>query len=228
MSDANAIAGNPKKADGPRTLVEEGTQFKGSLSSKCPIDVKGRVEGDLQAPSLTVSSKGAVHGKVKVEQLLSEGEIAGEFDADVVRLSGVVKDNTIIRAKSLEVKLVPANGGRMQVVFGECALEVGDAPTKEAAVAKAAEKPSEKSLTRRPRRPARKTRKEREIRSPSAPACLRRRPRTAGFSSDARLSVSARASWRRRADGGPATHLLSEEVRRRVPEDERLYGPGRP
>jgi cytoskeletal protein CcmA (bactofilin family) len=128
MSDA-------KRADGPRTLVEEGTQFKGSLSSKCPIDVKGRVEGDLQAPSLSVSPKGAVHGKVRVDELVSEGEIAGEFDADVVRLSGVVKDNTVVRAKSLEVKLAPASG-RMQVVFGECALEIGDAPTRDAAVSK--------------------------------------------------------------------------------------------
>jgi cytoskeletal protein CcmA (bactofilin family) len=129
-----------KRAEGPRTLVEEGTQFKGSLSSKCPIEVKGRVEGDLQAPSLTVSATGAVHGKVKVAELLSEGEIAGEFDADLVRLSGVVKDNTVVRAKSLEVKLTPANG-RMQVIFGECALEVGDAPTREAAVPKGADAP---------------------------------------------------------------------------------------
>jgi cytoskeletal protein CcmA (bactofilin family) len=125
----------PKRADGPRTLVEEGTQFKGSLSSKCPIEVKGRVEGDLLAPSLSVSSTGAVHGKVKVAELYSEGEIAGEFDADLVQLSGVVKDNTVVRTKSLEVKLVPANG-RMQVMFGECALEVGEAPTREAAVPK--------------------------------------------------------------------------------------------
>jgi len=128
MSDA-------KRADGPKTLVEEGTQFKGSLTSKCPIEVKGRVEGDLQAPSLTVSASGAVHGKVRVAELMSEGEIAGEFDADVVRLSGVVKDNTVVRAKSLEVKLAPADG-RMQVIFGECALEVGDAPTRDASVAK--------------------------------------------------------------------------------------------
>ena len=124
-----------KRAEGPRTLVEEGTQLKGSLSSKCPIEVKGRVEGDLNAPSLSVSSTGAVHGKVKVAELYSEGEIAGEFDADLVQLSGVVKDNTVVRAKSLEVKLTPANG-RMQVMFGECALEVGEAPTREAAVPK--------------------------------------------------------------------------------------------
>jgi cytoskeletal protein CcmA (bactofilin family) len=119
---------------GRRTLVEEGTQFKGSMSSDCPIDVKGRIEGDLAAPALSVSASGAVHGKVKVGEIKSEGELAGEFDADVVQLSGSVKDNTVIRAKSLEVKLTPANG-KMQVIFGECQLEVGsEQPAKAASV----------------------------------------------------------------------------------------------
>ncbi len=119
-----------------KTLVEEGTQFKGSLSSDCPIEVKGRIEGDLTAPALAVSPTGAVHGKVKVGEMRSEGELAGEFDADQVQLSGTVKDSTVIRAKSLEVKLAPANG-KMQVVFGECELEVGsEQPAKETAAAK--------------------------------------------------------------------------------------------
>src|SRR5580698_5775810 len=90
-----------------KTLVEEGTQFKGSLSSNCPIEVKGRIEGDVTAPALSVSAGGAVHGKVKVGEMRSQGELSGEFDADVVQLSGSVKDATIIRAKSLEVKLAP-------------------------------------------------------------------------------------------------------------------------
>ncbi len=107
-----------------KTLVEEGTQFKGSLQSNCPIDVRGRIEGDVTAPALSVTSGGAVHGKVKVGELRSQGELAGEFDADVVQLSGTIKDNTVIRAKSLEVKLA-TTGSKMQVVFGECELEVG-------------------------------------------------------------------------------------------------------
>jgi cytoskeletal protein CcmA (bactofilin family) len=127
------------KVSGPKTLVEEGTQFKGSLSSKCPIEVKGRIEGDLTAPSLTVSATGAVHGKIRVGELQSEGEIAGEFDADIVRLSGTVKDNTVVRAKSLEVKLAP-EGSRMQVIFGECALEIGDMPTRDDQPPKAKDK----------------------------------------------------------------------------------------
>ena len=116
-----------------KTLVEEGTEFRGSLTSKCPVEVRGKVDGDLQAPSLDVSPTGSVSGKVKVEQLVSRGEIAGEFDADAVQLSGTVKDNTVIRARTLEVKLTPATeGNRLQVIFGEVALDVGDAPMRDA------------------------------------------------------------------------------------------------
>jgi cytoskeletal protein CcmA (bactofilin family) len=131
-------------AVGRKTLVEEGTHFKGSLSSDCPVEVKGKIEGDLTAPALAVSPSGAVHGKVKVGQMLSKGELAGEFDADVVQLSGTVKDNTVIRAKSLEVKLEPANG-KMQVIFGECELEVGseeaEQPQREPPPAPKSERP---------------------------------------------------------------------------------------
>jgi cytoskeletal protein CcmA (bactofilin family) len=132
MSDARNPLG---AATEKRTLVEEGTTFKGSLTSTCPIFVKGGVEGDIQAPSLTVATSGTVSGKVKAGELKSEGSIAGDFDVEKVQLSGSVKDNTVIRAKSLEVKLtVPSS--KMQVVFGDVELEVGDAPTREKLEAK--------------------------------------------------------------------------------------------
>lgn len=122
--------GGSGSATEKRTLVEEGTTFKGSMTSTCPVLVKGGIEGDMQAPSLTVAGSGTVSGKVKAGELKSEGSLAGEFDVDKIQLSGSVKDNTIIRAKSLEVKL-SSTGGKMQVVFGETELEVGDQPTRE-------------------------------------------------------------------------------------------------
>jgi cytoskeletal protein CcmA (bactofilin family) len=121
-----------------RTLVEEGTSFKGSMTSTVPIFVKGGIEGDIQAPSVTVAATGAVSGKLKAGELKSDGVLSGEFDVERVQLSGSVKDNTVIRAKSLEVKLAVASS-KMQVVFGECELEVGERPTLE----KAIEKPQE-------------------------------------------------------------------------------------
>jgi cytoskeletal protein CcmA (bactofilin family) len=118
-----------------QTIVEEGTEFKGILTSTCPIVVRGRIEGEVDAPSLTVSEKGAVHGRAKVGSIRSLGELSGEFDADTVDLAGRVKDNTIIRAKTLEVKLA-AEDAKMQVTFGDCELAVGDAPEDEAGGAK--------------------------------------------------------------------------------------------
>lgn len=119
------------KGDGAtrQTLVEDGTEFKGALTSKCPIVVKGRVEGEVAAPAMTVSDTGSVHGRARVGEIHSSGELSGEFDADVVQLSGRVRDNTILRARSLDIKLNPEKG-KMQVVFGECTLEVGDEPVR--------------------------------------------------------------------------------------------------
>jgi cytoskeletal protein CcmA (bactofilin family) len=116
-------------SEAKRTLVEEGTELKGSLTSTCPILVRGRIEGEIKAPALTVSASGAVHGRAKVGELQAEGELSGEFDADVVTLSGSVKDKTVIKARTLSVKL-SAEQGKLQVMFGECELEVGDPPPR--------------------------------------------------------------------------------------------------
>ncbi|HXX68196.1 MAG TPA: polymer-forming cytoskeletal protein [Polyangiaceae bacterium] len=129
-----------------KTTIEEGTHLKGSLVSKCAVEVKGRIEGDVTAPALFVAASGAVHGRVKVGEIRSQGELSGEFDANVVQLSGAVRDNTVIRAKSLEVKLAPPEG-KTQVVFGECSLEVGVEPTQLDAQSRA---PAVRALGARP------------------------------------------------------------------------------
>jgi cytoskeletal protein CcmA (bactofilin family) len=129
-------SGNAQGATKRTTFIEEGSAFKGEFSSDCPIVVKGRIDGSITGPSLTVSATGAVAGKVKVGTIESEGELAGQFEAEVVKLSGRVRDNTVIRAKSLEVKLSPEKG-MLQVVFGECSLDVGDMPSKETALSDA-------------------------------------------------------------------------------------------
>jgi cytoskeletal protein CcmA (bactofilin family) len=123
-------------ADTKRTLIEEGTEFKGTLTSTCAIVVMGRVEGELKGPSVEVTETGALSGKAKVTELRSRGELSGEFDAEIVELSGRVRDKTVIRARSLEVSLQRAEGG-IEMVFGDCELAVGEAPDKASAVREA-------------------------------------------------------------------------------------------
>jgi cytoskeletal protein CcmA (bactofilin family) len=143
MSDKNGLP------TGKHTLVEEGTEFTGKMSSSCPIVVMGKVEGDVTGPVIHVTPSGVVSGVVKVKQLRSDGELAGEVEADTVEISGRVRDRTMIRARSLEVSLSVQKGG-MQVVFGECELAVGDEPNKEAAIAAAATSPAVAEAAKHP------------------------------------------------------------------------------
>lgn len=113
-----------------QTIVENGTEFEGIVRSQCPVVVSGQIKGEVSAPTLTVTMEGSVHGKVKVSKLKAEGSLAGEIDAESVELSGSISDDTIIRATKLEVKLNQSSGKKLQVSFGNCELQVGDAAMK--------------------------------------------------------------------------------------------------
>ena len=131
-----------KGTSGKHTLVEEGTELSGTIKSSVPIVVMGKIEGEITGPEIQVSAHGVVAGNIKVQRLSSDGEVAGTVEADAVRISGRVRDKTVIRARSLEVTL---SGKGTEVQFGDCELQVGDAPDKEAAIAAATAAPAEKA-----------------------------------------------------------------------------------
>lgn len=108
------------------TVIEEGTEFRGALTSSCAILVRGKISGEIAGPTLSVTNTGVVAGRIKVSSLGSEGELSGEIEAEEVTLAGKVDDGTIIRAKSLEARL--SSEGGMTVTFGNARLEVGDEP----------------------------------------------------------------------------------------------------
>lgn len=120
-----------------KTLIEEGTEFKGTLTSSCPIVVMGRVEGEMKGPSVEVTETGVLSGKAKVTELRSRGELAGNFEADEVMLSGRVRDETVIVAKALEVNA--ARGTAVAVELDDCELQIGELPNKEQAIRAARE-----------------------------------------------------------------------------------------
>jgi cytoskeletal protein CcmA (bactofilin family) len=121
------------EAEIKQTTVEEGTEFKGTLQSTCQVLIRGKVDGDLKAPSVIVSETGTLVGNIKAELLRSGGVLAGRVDADEVYLSGSVRSDTVIRAKTMEVKL-HHEAGKLEVTFGECILDVGDDPGAEASL----------------------------------------------------------------------------------------------
>lgn len=145
MSDKNIVSGK-------HTLVEEGTELKGTISSNCPIIVQGKVEGEVTGPVVHVAKSGIVAGKVKVTELRSAGEVAGEIEAETIKIAGKVRDKTVIRARTLEVSLSRETG--TEVTFGECELAVGDEPSKQAAIDAALAPPPQPAVPSEPTKPA--------------------------------------------------------------------------
>jgi cytoskeletal protein CcmA (bactofilin family) len=158
MSDKNIVSGK-------HTLVEEGTELKGTISSKCPIVVMGKVEGEVAGPVIHVSPTGIVAGKVKVTELRSAGEVAGEIEAETVKIAGRVRDKTVIRARTLEVTLTRESGGT-EVTFGECELAVGDEPNKQAAIDAALAPPPQPAAA--PAEPAKSAKPQQQARRKGA------------------------------------------------------------
>jgi len=117
-----------------QTVVEEGTEFKGTLKSSCAVVINGTVDGEMDAPEITVSRSGSVAGSLRATRLRSQGTLSGKVEATDVFLSGAVRSNTAIKAKRLEVKL-GSDQAQIEVTFGECSLEIGDPISESVALA---------------------------------------------------------------------------------------------
>jgi len=101
-----------------QTLIEEGTEFSGTMKSTCRVVVHGAFDGELEAPELNVAVGGAVRGNVIAQRIRSEGTVSGALDADEVYLAGVVSSETRIRASRLEMRLSQEDG-KLELAFGD-------------------------------------------------------------------------------------------------------------
>jgi cytoskeletal protein CcmA (bactofilin family) len=136
-ANGNSNGAGPAAATGRKSIVDEGTTFKGAINSNSTVLILGVLEGEVTGPAVEVERGGTLNGKARVTELRSRGELAGEFEADDVELGGSVRDKTVIRAKALRVGRSDGQGGTPDAVFGECQIEVGDPPSKEEAIRQA-------------------------------------------------------------------------------------------
>ena len=122
---------NETSKSAKQTLVEEGTEFKGTMKSSCPVVVNGTIDGEVDAPEITITRSGAVLGAIKAKKVRSLGTLSGNVDAGDVFLSGSVRSNTVIKANTVVGALSctgnapgPTNGGQPNTAgtkAGQCA-----------------------------------------------------------------------------------------------------------
>jgi cytoskeletal protein CcmA (bactofilin family) len=107
-----------------KTVIDEGTEFKGTLTSTHPVVARGRIEGEVNGPALEVAEGGVVVGKAKVTELRSSGELSGRFEAEEASLAGLVRAGTVIVAEAVEVA-----DSDVPLALEDCELHVGKPPS---------------------------------------------------------------------------------------------------
>lgn len=66
------------------SIISEGLQVTGNLSCDGDVQIDGRVEGDIEARSLTVGENGVVDGSITADEVHVSGTLNGEINARTV------------------------------------------------------------------------------------------------------------------------------------------------
>ncbi|MFZ2030177.1 MAG: polymer-forming cytoskeletal protein [Vitreimonas sp.] len=68
------------------TILSENAEMKGSITTTDSVEVRGKLEGDIRAASITVCAGGKVKGDLVADVILIQGQTEGRIQAQDVRL----------------------------------------------------------------------------------------------------------------------------------------------
>lgn len=92
----------PVRVDPPApSVLAPGAVLQGSIRAPGPLHLQGTVEGDVQAPHVSLGEQGTLRGRLKCGHFVLDGQMDGEvlcreFSAgETARISGVVRCNVL-------------------------------------------------------------------------------------------------------------------------------------
>lgn len=97
------------------TVISAGAVFTGNIKSPGPIHTQGVVEGDIDAPRVTLGVKGKAVGKITCQQLVIEGSFSGDLDCQEVTAGKTASLQGNISCETLTVAPGAAVNGDLRV-----------------------------------------------------------------------------------------------------------------
>lgn len=91
----------PRVAEAAPSVLAPGAVLKGSIRAPGPLHLQGTVEGDVQAPHVSLGEEGTMRGRLKCGHFVLDGQMDGEvlcreFSAgETARVSGTVRCNVL-------------------------------------------------------------------------------------------------------------------------------------
>ncbi|HYD73120.1 MAG TPA: polymer-forming cytoskeletal protein [Candidatus Binatia bacterium] len=82
-NEAEAKAHRPEP-----TVLSGGALFKGSIVTNDSVEIRGKIEGDVRAASITIYPGAKIKGDITADVILVQGDVEGRIQAQDVRLQG--------------------------------------------------------------------------------------------------------------------------------------------
>jgi cytoskeletal protein CcmA (bactofilin family) len=88
------------KTGARRSILAADLTIEGDVTSTGPVEVQGKVSGQVTAPEILVASGGAIEGSAIANDLSVQGHISGSVDArNVVLTDGAVVQADVIHER---------------------------------------------------------------------------------------------------------------------------------
>lgn len=101
---------DPVKAGARRSILAADLVVNGDVASTGPVDVQGRVTGQVKAPEIQIAPTGTIDGTALAHHLSVQGHISGAIEAQTVSLSA----SSIIQADVMHERIAIEAGARIE------------------------------------------------------------------------------------------------------------------
>ncbi|MFT4148602.1 MAG: polymer-forming cytoskeletal protein [Paracoccaceae bacterium] len=100
----------PAKAGARRSILAADLVIEGDVTSTGPVDVQGRVAGQVKAPEVLISPTGTIDGTALAHDLAVQGQISGAVEAHTVSLSA----SAVIQADVTHERIAIESGAEIE------------------------------------------------------------------------------------------------------------------
>lgn len=100
----------PVKAGARRSILAADLVVEGDVTSIGPVDVQGRVAGQVKAPEILIAPTGTIDGTALAHDLSVQGHISGAVEAHSVSLSA----SSIVQADVTHERISIESGAQIE------------------------------------------------------------------------------------------------------------------
>lgn len=98
------------KAGARRSILAADLVVDGDVASTGPVDVQGRVAGQVKAPDILIAPTGAINGTALAHNLSVQGHISGSLETHTVSLSA----SAVIQADVTHERIATESGAQIE------------------------------------------------------------------------------------------------------------------